>query len=87
MSIKGNNTSGLIDAVSGDFTILENTTKTRWAVTQIHLHEYGGVGDTIQLFQSANAKREKRERREKRGGEEEEKEREEGKKRRREKKE
>lgn len=55
MSIKGNNTSGLISAIAADFTILENTTNTRWAVTQIHLHEHGGVGDTVELFKSSNA--------------------------------
>lgn len=55
MSIKGNNTSGLISATAADFTILQNTTTTRWAVTQIHLHEHGGAGDTVELFKSANA--------------------------------
>ena len=55
MSIKGNNTSGLIPATAADFTILQNTTTTRWAVTQIHLHEQVGTGDTVALFKSADA--------------------------------
>lgn len=55
MSIKGNNTSGLISATAADFTILENTTTSRWAVTIINLHEHSGVGDTVDLFISADA--------------------------------
>lgn len=56
MSIKGNNTSGLISANAADTTILQNTsTSDRWAVTSISLHEYGGTGDTVELFVSNDA--------------------------------
>jgi len=55
MSIKGNNTSGLIPATAADFTILQNSTTTRWAVTIINLHDQLGAGDTVELFVSADA--------------------------------
>jgi len=55
MSIKGNNTSGLIAATAADFTILQNTTSGRWAVTIINLHDQLGAGDTVDLFVSADA--------------------------------
>ena len=55
MSIKGNNSSGLISATAVDFTILQNTSTTRWSVNSISLHDYGGVGDTVELFVSADA--------------------------------
>ncbi len=55
MSIKGNNSSGLVAIPSGDVTILQNITTTRWAVTAIHVHDQLGVGDTVELFVSADA--------------------------------
>jgi len=56
MSVKGNNTSGLISALVTDTTILQNTsTSDRWAVTSISLHEFGGTGDTVELFVSNDA--------------------------------
>ncbi len=55
MSIKGNNSSGLVSATAADFTILENTSNSRWTVNIINLHEHGGVGDTVDLFKSPDA--------------------------------
>lgn len=55
MGIKGNNSSGLVSATAVDFTILQNTTSTRWAVTTIELHDHSGSGDTVELFKSADA--------------------------------
>ena len=53
MSIKGNNSSGLISALVTDTEILNNTsTSDRWAVNSISLHEFGGTGDTVELFVS-----------------------------------
>ena len=55
MAIKGNKSSGIIDATAADFTILQNTSSNRWAVTQIHLHADTAVGDTVELFSSPDA--------------------------------
>lgn len=55
MSIKGGNSSGLTNATAADFTILNNTTTGRWVITMVNLHEYGGTGDTVGLYVSANA--------------------------------
>jgi len=55
MSIKGNNSSGLITVPAGDITILNNNTTTRWSISSINLHEFGATGDTIELFKSADA--------------------------------
>lgn len=55
MSIKGNNSSGLIAVPIGDITVLNNTTLTRWSVSSINLHEFGGTGDTVELFKSVDA--------------------------------
>lgn len=53
MSIKGNNSSSLISAAATDTVILQNNSSAdRWAVTSISLHEYGGAGDTVELFVS-----------------------------------
>ena len=55
MSIKGNNSSGVISATAADFTILQNTSTTRWVVTSINLHDHASTGDTIELFVSTDA--------------------------------
>lgn len=55
MSVKGNNSSGLIAVPAGDVTVLQNTTTTRWAVESVNLHAISAVGDTVDLFKSANA--------------------------------
>ena len=55
MSIKGNNSSGLITVPSADITVLNNNTGTRWSVSSVNLHEFGGTGDTVELFKSADA--------------------------------
>lgn len=54
-SIKGNNSSGLISVPSGDVTVLNNDTSTRWAVGAINLHTETAVGDTVELFKSPDA--------------------------------
>ncbi len=55
MSVKGNNSSAVVDATAADFTVLQNNTTTRWAVTQLHLMETGSTGDTINFYRSPNA--------------------------------
>lgn len=55
MAIRTNNTTGIVLASSGDFTILQNTTTGRVAFTAIDLHDYNGTGDTIDLFVSNDA--------------------------------
>lgn len=55
MAIKGNQSTALIAATAADFTIFQNTTSGRVAFTQIHLHEFGNTGDTVELFRSADA--------------------------------
>ncbi len=56
MAIKGNNSTGLINVPGTDVTILQNSTSgDRYAVTQLHLHDYGGTGDTVEIFRSVDA--------------------------------
>ncbi len=57
MSIKTNNTSGVITsgAASTDFTVLNNISTGRWAVTIINIHANTAAGDTVELFVSPNA--------------------------------
>lgn len=56
MTIKTNNSSGVVTSggAGADFTILQNNTSGRWAVTIINIHDIGG-GDTLNLFVSNDA--------------------------------
>lgn len=54
MAVKGNNSSGLISATAADFTILQNTSQGRWAVTQLKAHAIS-TGDTVDFFKSSDA--------------------------------
>ena len=55
MTIKADNSSGLIAVGSTDTTVLNNTSNGRWTVKSISLHDHSGSGDTVDLFKSSDA--------------------------------
>lgn len=55
MSIRRNNSSGVISVAITDTTILQNTSQGRWTVSNLKAHDYGNTGDTVEIFISDDA--------------------------------